>query len=179
MTKNNAPTLVRIVSRKRDPNGKLIGKKHEIPQLDSRVYNVEYPDGHFEQYSSNILTEALNEMINHDGYDKSFVKEICGYRRDDKIAVRKDRGFTESHNGRSVPVITTKGWSVKIRWMDDAITWVPLNVMKNSQPLILAQYAKAMKIDTEPAFLWWVPHVLRQSSRLLSKVKTLFHKNNL
>ena len=36
-----------------------------------------------------------------------------------------------------------------------------------------------MKIHDEPAFLWWVPHVLRKASRLLSKVKTLYHKNNL
>ena len=179
MIKNDAPILVRIASRKRDEIGKLVGEKHDVPQLDSRVYNVEYPDGHFEQYSLNVLTEALNEMVDHDGYDKSFVKEVCGYRRDETLAVPKERGFTKGHNGRSVPVITTKGWSVKIRWMDDAVTWVPLNVMKNSQPLILAQYAKTMKIDTEPAFLWWVPHVLRKSSRLLSKVKTLFHKNNL
>ena len=140
---------------------------------------MQYPDGHFERYSTNVLSEALNETMDHDGYDKSYISEICGYRKDMKHAITKENGFVKSHNGRNVPVITTKGWKVNVRWLNGSTNWIPLNVFKNSQPLILANYAKTMKIHDEPAFLWWVPHVLRKASRLLSKVKTLYHKNNL
>ena len=179
LNKNDYPVLVKIVSRQQDAAGSLIGRKNPDPKLDSRIYNVQYPDGHFERYSTNVLSEALNETMDHDGYDKSYISEICGYRKNMKHAITKEIGFVKSHNGRNVPVITTKGWKVNVRWLDGSTNWIPLNVFKNSQPLILANYAKTMKIHDEPAFLWWVPHVLRKASRLLSKVKTLYHKKNL
>ena len=42
------PELVKGTSRKRDNSGHLIGTKHSKPHLDSRIYNVQFPDGHFE-----------------------------------------------------------------------------------------------------------------------------------
>ena len=36
-----------------------------------------------------------------------------------------------------------------------------------------------MEIEKEPAFNWWVRQVLRKKSRLLSKLKSLYHKTNL
>ena len=54
-----------------------------------------------------------------------------------------------------------------------------MGLLKNAEPLMLAEYAKTMKIDKEPAFLWWVLHTLRKTGRFLSKVKALLNKNNL
>ena len=118
LNKNDSPVLVKIVSRKRDAAGNLTGKKNPDPKLDSRIYNVQYPDGHFERYSTNVLSEALNETMDHDGYDKSYISEICGYRKNMKHAITKENGFVKSHNGRDVPVITTKGWKVNVRWLN-------------------------------------------------------------
>ena len=87
--------------------------------------------------------------------------------------------FVYQVNGQPIPKITTKGWNIKVRWNDNSTTWVPMGLLKNAEPLMLAEYAKTMKIDKEPAFLWWVPHTLRKKSRFLSKVKALLHKNNL
>ena len=50
------PVLVKVVSRKRDSSGKLSGAKNVHPTLDTRRYTVEFPDGHFEEYSCNILS---------------------------------------------------------------------------------------------------------------------------
>ena len=177
--KDDVPVLVKIVSRKRDATGSLVGKRHDIPQLDGRVYNVRFPDGHYEQYAANTLTEALHSSLDDRGYDTSFIKELCGYRVDPKLAVPDKQGFITSPNGRQVPVITTKGWSLRVRWMDDSVTWVPLGLLKNTEPLLVAEYARSMNIHTKPAFNWWVHHTLRRKSRLISKVKSLYHKNNL
>ena len=179
LSKDDSLMLVTVVSRKRDPSGKLIGSKNANPKLDSRVYNVQYPDGHYEQYSTNVLCEAINETLDVDGYAKSYIDEICGYKKDLKQAIATENGYTRSHNGRDVPIITTKGWDIKVRWIDGSTTWVPLSVFKNSQPLMLAEYARTMNIQNEPAFRWWVPHVLKKASRLISKMKVLHHKNSL
>ena len=73
----------------------------------------------------------------------------------------------------------TKEWYIKMRWNDDSTTWVPMGLLKNAEPIMLAEYAKTMKIGKEPAFLWWGPHTLHKRSHFLSKVKALLYKNNL
>ena len=47
------------------------------------------------------------------------------------------------------------------------------------EPLLLAEYTSRMNIIQESIFQWWVPHVLSQKERLLNKVKTIYHKNDL
>jgi hypothetical protein len=46
--------------------------------------------------------------------------------------------------------------------------------MKESNPVQLAEYAVANKIDLEPAFAWWVPHVLKKRNRIIKKVKSRY-----
>ena len=36
-----------------------------------------------------------------------------------------------------------------------------------------------MNIHKEPAFIFWVPRTLYSSNRILKKLKTAYHKNNL
>ena len=65
----NGPQLVKVVSRKRDGSGTLIGSKHTKATLDTRLYNVQYPDGHYEQYATNVLAEALYAGCDKYGVD--------------------------------------------------------------------------------------------------------------
>jgi hypothetical protein len=43
--------------------------------------------------------------------------------------------------------------------------------MKNSYPVQTAEYAIANRIDKEPAFSWWVPHVLKKRDRIIQKME--------
>ena len=87
--------------------------------------------------------------------------------------------FFKPKNGNRFHKVTTVGWKICVRWNDGSKTWIPLNVLKNSQPLLLAEYCKTMKIYNKPAFNWWVAHTLWRKSRLLSKLKAIYHKTNL
>jgi hypothetical protein len=58
-----------------------------------------------------------------------------------------------------------------VSWKDGTTTYVPLREMKNSFPVETAEYAVANKIDTKPAFVWWVPYVMRKRSQLICKIK--------
>ena len=73
------PALVKVISRQCDPSGTLIGTKNSIPQLDTRIHNVQFSDGHYGQYATNILAESLSTTYDQDGYDTSFISEISGY----------------------------------------------------------------------------------------------------
>jgi hypothetical protein len=47
-----------------------------------------------------------------------------------------------------------------------------LKDLKESNPVEVAEYAVANKIDDEPAFAWWVRDVLKRRERVVKKLKT-------
>ena len=55
--------------------------------------------------------------------------------------------------------------------MDHGSTnWIPLHLLKESNPIQVAEYAKAHQLQDEPAFAWWISTVLRRRDRIISKV---------
>ena len=46
--------------------------------------------------------------------------------------------------------------------------------MKESFPVETAEYAVEHKLQSEPAFIWWIAHVLRKRTRILKKVKSKY-----
>ena len=48
--------------------------------------------------------------------------------------------------------------------------------MKESYPVEVAEYAVAQEIDHEPAFSWWVPHILKKHDRIIAGVNKRYHK---
>ena len=41
-------------------------------------------------------------------------------------------------------------------------------MLKESNPIEIAEYVTALDIENEPAFLWWVPFTLRKRDRIIS-----------
>ena len=44
----------------------------------------------------------------------------------------------------------------------------------SAYPVEVAEYAIAQGIEHEPAFAWWIRHVVRQNKRNISKVKSKY-----
>jgi hypothetical protein len=84
--------------------------------------------------------------------------------------------YAISHNGTKRIRQTTYGWQLLVKWKDGSKQWVPLSVLKASNPVDVAEYAKARGIDTEPAFAWWVPYTLRKRDVIISAVTLHAHK---
>jgi hypothetical protein len=83
-------------------------------------------------------------------------------------------GFTTSRNGRKHHRKTTKGWELLVRWKDGTETWTPLKDLKESYLVLVAEYAVRNRIEKEPAFVWWVPHVIKKRDRIVAKVKSKY-----
>ena len=66
---------------------------------------------------------------------------------------------------------STVGWKLKVWWKDGSEQWVPLQLMKESYPVQVADYAVDHKIADQPAFAWWVPYTQRKRWAILSAVK--------
>ena len=84
--------------------------------------------------------------------------------------ITKENGTFVTSQGLESPVSTAKGWELLIRWRDKSTTWVPLSHAKESNPVDVAEFAKAKGIDSEPAFAWWVPCTLKKRDVIIGKV---------
>jgi hypothetical protein len=65
---------------------------------------------------------------------------------------------------------STIGRQVCCQWKDGSTSWENLADLKESRPLETAEYAVTQGIDHEPAFNWWVSHVLKKRDQIISLV---------
>ena len=138
------------------------------PLLDTRVYNVKFADGDYEEFSANMIYQNLYDQVDDYGQSYQLFKGIIDYRRDEN-AVSKDDGFFINSSGIKQKVITTSGWWFLTEWEDGTADWVSLKLIKESNPIETAEFVKAHGLDKEPAFSWWVNKVLKKKNSLSSK----------
>ena len=165
----------RVLRRYRNDEGIPVGKRHPNPLLDTRLYEVEYPDGSTDVVNTNLIAENLYSQIDKEGETYTVMVEILDHRRDD-TAVPVKEGFIKSKNGQARAIITTAGWELLISYKDGTTAWVPLKDLKISNPVEVAEYAVGNNLDKEPAFRWWVRGVLKKREMIIKKVKTRYWK---
>jgi hypothetical protein len=155
----------RVVRRKRDNDGNLIGQSHTSPLLDTSLFEVEFEDGHTEAYTENLIAEHLYELIDSEGQVHRMMDEVIDHKRLGD-AVHTDDSRTADGKLRQ----TTKGWKLCVQWKDGTLTWEKLSLLKEGYPIEIAEYATANNLLSEPAFIWWAGDVLRKRERILSKL---------
>lgn len=140
VTPDIEPVVAIIKGCKRNKNGDLIGSENSNPILDTRIYNLEFPDGRVEEYSMNIILENLMAQVDDEDYDLGIFKEIIDVCQDKNEAIpKRDNGFTYI-SGRKKPIINTKGWELLIKWSNNSTNWVPLATVKESFPVQCAEF---------------------------------------
>ena len=108
-------------------------------------------------------------MPDPDGNQYVLLDSILDHRRLDTTLRLSDQTVVCSDN-RTYARHNTIGWQLCCRWRDGLSSWEKLSGLKESHPIETAEYAVAMGIDHEPAFNWWVPHVLKKRDRIISAV---------
>ena len=141
--------------------------------FDNRAYLVEFKDGSVMEYTANIIAENIYSQVDQEGRSFTLRQEISDHRTTAE-AVSKEHGYSTSHNGNQVPKPTTKGWELQVEWKDGSSEWIPLKLLKENNPIEVAEYAVANKIEDQPAFALWVPNVLRWRKRIFSKLKSKY-----
>jgi hypothetical protein len=163
-----------VRKRARNDEGELEGTAHSNPILDTRSYQVEFPDGELAAYSANLIAESMYAQCDVDGNQFRLIDELVDHRKDGNQVEFADRFVTV--NGRQHLRKTTAGWSLCVLWKNGETSWERLADLKESCPVEIAEYAVTQGIDHEPAFCWWVPHVLKKRDRIISAVSKRFHK---
>ena len=163
------PTLIRdgnaekakIVGRTRDNEGNLVGQYNNNPLLNTRVYLVEFPDGHITEYSANTIAEAVYESVNDDGYEELLFDSIVDHEYKPELDTSPSK-------------YTTKAWKICIMWNDGSTTWHPLSDVKNAFPVQLAKYAIQHQLDKSSSFCWWIKPTLKHQGQFIKAVKSKY-----
>jgi hypothetical protein len=167
------PEFARVTKRLRDKNGLPIGVANTNPILDTRMYEVEYPDGHKASLAANAIAENMFAQVDEEGNRHVLFDEIIDHRTDGSEVKQQD-AFITTRTGTKRRRETTKGYEILVQWKDGSTTWVAMKDMKNSYPVQLAEYATQRRIAGEPAFAWWIKHVLEKRNRIIGKLKAKY-----
>ena len=170
---SEGPEFARVTKRLRDANGIPIGTADDNPILDSRVYEVEFADGYKASLTANAIAENLFSQVDDEGNRFVMLDSIVDHRVNGE-ELQKDHAFIISSNGGKRRKETTTGWEILLQWKDGSTTWETLKDVKECYPVQLAEYSHHRTISEEPAFAWWVPHVLKKRNRIISKVKSKY-----
>jgi hypothetical protein len=155
LPKDGKEVIGTVVARKCDHDGNPIGCSHPNPILDTRIYQVTFPDGNSTEYSANMIAECLYSQVDDEGRQYLMLQEITDHKRT-ADAVADEEIFQVSHNGNIYNRRTTKGWKLCVIWKDGSSSWETLTDMKHPFPVQVAEYAIAHKLQDLPAFRWWV-----------------------
>ena len=82
-------TFTRVTKRLKDANGLPIGTSHENPILDTRVYEVEYTDGHKASMEANAVAMNLFSQVDAEGNHHALFNKIVDHRTDGRKTSNK------------------------------------------------------------------------------------------
>ena len=168
-------TQATVLSPTKSNDGEETGRHSANPILNTKIYDVMFPDGAVKQYAANVIAENMWAQVDQEGHQYRILEGITGHRKDSNAVERKDQ-FVKTKKGRQLRQ-TTAGWDLCVAWKDGSEQWVKLKDIKGSNPLEVAEYARANDLEEEPAFRWWVPYTLKKQQHIISAVQQRVRKN--
>ena len=169
--------MAKVIRRSIGPDGKIVGAFDENPILNTLVYDVEFPDGAVKQYAANVIAENVLNQVDSMGYHTQALDRIVLHERMGNAVSKKDSHITTKRGVRKLRQ-TTIGWRFLCEWKDGSSAWVPLKVLKESNPVEVAEYVTALDLEDQPAFAWWVPHTLKKRDRIVAGINSRVRKRN-
>ena len=161
----------KVKSISKDILGNEIGSYDPNLLLNLILYEVEFPDGQIKQYLANVIAKNMFSQVDEEGHSTALLESIVDYKRD-RSAVPMNQKYVYTKSGQRRPRKSNAGWKLLVQFKDGYEQWIPLKVLKESNPIEVAEFAKARGIDDEPAFHWWVTYTLRERDRIISAVNS-------
>jgi hypothetical protein len=69
-----------VRQRKHDVHGNPIGVANQNPILDTCIYEVQFTNGHVEEYTANVIAENLYAQANKDEHHNLLLQELIDHR---------------------------------------------------------------------------------------------------
>jgi hypothetical protein len=108
----------RVRGRKRDREGSLHGLRNANPILDTRTYEVEFPNGEAAEYAVNIIAENMYAQCDAEGNQYLLMDSLVDYKSDghaikvaDMFVIRNGRQHMRKMTiGRLETLCSVEGW---------------------------------------------------------------------
>ena len=123
------PEIARVIKCLRDKDDIPIGTANDNPILDSRVYEVEFLDGHKASIAANAIAENLFAQVDDEGYRTILMQEIVDHWMN-RREVKKGDAFIISPNCGQHRNGTTKWWEILVQWKGGYTSWRSLKDVK-------------------------------------------------
>jgi hypothetical protein len=150
------------------------GRANAKSMLDTRTYEIEFPDGCSDEYTANVIAENMYAQCDIEGRQYNLMEGIVDHKTDGHDVEPVDMYI--KHGSNKNVRKTTKGWNLCVEWKDGTTSWELLEDLKESSHVEVAEYAAPNSLLDTPAFVWWAPHVLKKRSRIIATVTKRYHK---
>ena len=127
--------------------------------LDTRIYDVIFPDGAVRQYLANSIAENMYSQVDQEGNTMALLDTIADHQRD-KSAIQIADSTVKTR-------FTTQGWYLKVQWKDGRRQWIPLKGIKESNLITTEKYALSNDLLEEPVFRWWAAYTLKKRDHII------------
>jgi hypothetical protein len=125
-------------------DGTVRGRANANPMLDTRAYEIEFPDGRIDEYTANVIAENMYSQCDIEGRQYSLMEGII-YHITDGHAVAPAEMYIK-HRSNNKVTKTTKGWHLCVEWKDGTTSWERLEDLKESNPVEAAEYAATKSV---------------------------------
>ena len=126
----------KVKRRAQNDDGKVYGTRNPNPILDTRAYDIEFPDGALLEYTANTIAENMFSQCDAEGRQSILMANIVDHKADDTAVKRADAFVVV--NGRKSLRKSTKGWMLCVQWKDGSTSWERLADLKElSQSMLL------------------------------------------
>jgi hypothetical protein len=116
----------KVIGRKRMLDGSVSGKANTNPILDTRTYDVQFPDGQTAEISANVIVQNMYAMCDVEGNQYLLLAGIVDHRKDESALDRADMTIKRGSNRQLKK--TTKGWKLCVEWKDGSTSWESLPI---------------------------------------------------
>jgi hypothetical protein len=164
----------KVVRCKRELDGTVKGQADASSMLETRAYEIEFPDGHSDEYIANVIAENMYAQCDIEEIQYNIMGGIVDHKTD--IHAVEPADMYIKHGSNKKVRKTTKGSNLCVEWKDGTTIWERLVDLKESNPVDVAEYSAAKSLLYTPAFVWWAPYVLKKRSRIIAAVPKCYHK---
>jgi hypothetical protein len=131
----------KVVQSNHEMCGTVRGRANANSMLDTRIYEIEFPDGRSDEYTDNVISENMYAQCDIEGRQYNLMEGIIDHKTDGHAVEPADMYI--NHGSNTQVRKTTKGWHLCVEWKDGTTIWESLVDLKESNPVEVAEYAVA------------------------------------
>jgi hypothetical protein len=118
----------KVMRRKRELDGTWKGRANANSMLDSRTYEIEFPDGRSDEYTENVIAENMYAQCDTEGNQLNIMYCIIDQKKDGHSL--EHANMYVKHGSNTHVRKTTEGWHLCVEWKYGTTSWERLADLK-------------------------------------------------